>query len=70
MLVLARNPDQSVMVGDDIEVMVVEVRGDKVKLGFTATNNVAVHRREVWLAIQREKRATNSGDGRNQQQEG
>jgi carbon storage regulator len=63
MLVLARNPDQSVMVGDDIEVMVVGVRGDKVKLGFTAPDNVAVHRKEVWLAIQREKRASEPDGG-------
>lgn len=66
MLVLARNPDQSVMIGDDVEVTVVEVRGNKVKLGFSAPREVPVHRKEVWLEIQQAKRAT----GGDQQQEG
>jgi hypothetical protein len=39
------------MIGDDIQVCVVDIRGDKVRLGFTAPNNVDIHRREVWLSI-------------------
>src|SRR5688572_8827069 len=51
MLVLARQRDQSVMIGDDMEVRVVDVRGDKVRLGFIAPRDVAVHRKEVYDAI-------------------
>lgn len=58
MLVLARHPDEIVMIGDDIEVMVVEVRGDKVKLGFKAPAGVPVHRKEVWLAIKEQATPT------------
>lgn len=54
MLVLARKVNQSVMIGDDVKVTVVEVSQGKVKLGITAPNHVAVHREEVWEEIQRE----------------
>lgn len=57
MLVLSRQRDETVMIGDDVEVTVVEIRGDKVRLGITAPKDVAVHRREVWAAIRRENRA-------------
>jgi len=43
------------MIGDDVEIMIVDVRGDKVRLGITAPKDVAVYRREIWEAIQREK---------------
>jgi len=43
------------MIGDDVEITIVDVRGDKVRLGITAPREVAVHRREVFDAIQREK---------------
>lgn len=55
MLVLSRQVDESIMIGDDIEVMVVDVRGDKVRLGITAPEGVDVHRKEIYDAIQREK---------------
>jgi carbon storage regulator len=55
MLVLTRNTEQTIMIGDDIEIKVVEIRGEKVKLGITAPRNVSVHRREVYDRIQREK---------------
>jgi len=59
MLVLTRRKDEKIMIGDDIEIMVVEIRGDKVRLGVSAPATVAVHRQEVYEAIQREhKRAT------------
>jgi cytosine deaminase len=57
MLVLARQRDQTVIIGDDIEVTVVDVRGDKVRLGINAPRNVSVHRKEVYEAIRREKQA-------------
>ncbi len=53
MLVLSRKKDESIMIGDVI-VMVVEIRGDKVRLAIDAPRNVPVHRREVYDAIQRE----------------
>ncbi|NNM87131.1 MAG: carbon storage regulator CsrA [Phycisphaerae bacterium] len=55
MLVLSRQRDQSIMIGDNIEITVVDVRGDKVRLGINAPNTVPVHRKEVYQAIQREK---------------
>src|SRR3954452_1946176 len=57
MLVLARQRDQTVIIGDDIEVTVVDVRGDKVRLGISAPKHVSVHRKEVYEAIRRENQA-------------
>ena len=57
MLVLSRQRDQTIMIGDDIEVTVVDIRGDKVRLGITAPKTVSVHRKEVYEAIRRENRA-------------
>lgn len=63
MLVLTRRLDQSLMIGDPanpgtiVEIIVVEVRGDQVRLGITAPKDVAVHRKEVWLQVQAEKAA-------------
>ncbi len=57
MLVLSRQRDETIMIGDDIEVTVVDIRGDKVRLGITAPKEVAVHRKEVYEAIKRENRA-------------
>jgi len=55
MLVLSRQIDESIMIGDDVEIVIVDVRGDKVRLGITAPKNIPVHRREIYDAIQREK---------------
>jgi len=55
MLVLSRQKDESIIIGDDVEVTIVDVRGNKVRLGMTAPKNISVHRREVYEAIQREK---------------
>ena len=55
MLVLSRQKDESIMIGDDVEITIVDVRGDKVRLGITAPREIPVHRREVYDAIQREK---------------
>lgn len=54
MLVLSRQRDEVIMIGDNIEVTVVDIRGDKVRLGITAPKSVTVHRKEVWLAIKLE----------------
>jgi len=55
MLVLSRHRDESIIIGDDIVVTVVDIRGDKVRLGIEAPTKVPVHRQEVYEAIQREK---------------
>ncbi len=54
MLVLTRKEDQSIMIGDDIEVKVLSLKENQVKLGIIAPRSVAVHRREVYLSIQDE----------------
>ena len=54
MLVLTRKPDQSIMVGTDIEITVLEVRGEQVRLGIRAPRNVTVHRKEVFEQIRLE----------------
>jgi carbon storage regulator len=56
MLVLSRQRDETIMIGDDIEITVVDIRGDKVRLGITAPASVPVHRKEVYEAIKRENR--------------
>src|SRR5438876_11024814 len=57
MLVLSRQRDETIMIGDDIEVTVVDIRGDKVRLGINAPREISVHRKEVYDAIRRENRA-------------
>src|SRR5215204_1940091 len=57
MLVLSRQRDETIMIGDDIEVTVVDIRGDKVRLGINAPKQISVHRKEVYDAIRRENRA-------------
>jgi carbon storage regulator len=54
MLVLSRQRDETIMIGDDVEVTVVDIRGDKVRLGITAPREIQVHRKEVYEAIKRE----------------
>jgi carbon storage regulator len=54
MLVLSRQRDESIIIGDNIVITIVDVRGDKVRLGIEAPAEIPVHRREVYEAIQRE----------------
>lgn len=54
MLVLSRKKDEKIIIGDQIKIMVIEIRGDKVRLGIDAPKEVSVHRQEVYEAIQRE----------------
>ena len=58
MLVLSRQRDETIMIGDDVEITVVDIRGDKVRLGITAPPHIAVHRKEIYEAIRREKQAS------------
>ena len=51
MLVLARQRDQTIMIGDAVQITVVDIRGDKVRLGICAPRDVAVHRKEVYEQI-------------------
>jgi carbon storage regulator len=56
MLVLSRQKDETIIIGDDIEITVVDIRGDKVRLGVSAPKEISVHRKEVYDAIRRENR--------------
>lgn len=62
MLVLSRQRDESVRIGDDIKIEVVDIRGDKVRLGITAPKGVPVHREEVLAHIKREEAAGRAVD--------
>jgi len=55
MLVLSRQKDESIMIGDEVEITIVDIRRDKVRLGITAPKSISVHRREIYDAIQLEK---------------
>jgi len=57
MLILTRRPGESVKIGDDITITVLGVRGNQLRLGFTAPQNVAVHREEVYERIRFERLA-------------
>jgi carbon storage regulator len=57
MLVLSRKKNESIIINDNITVTVIEIRGDKVRLGIEAPKHVTVHRREVYEAIQNQARA-------------
>lgn len=56
MLVLSRHRDEAIIIGDDVRIVVVEIRGDKVRLGIEAPKDVSVHRLEIWEQLQRQKR--------------
>ncbi len=54
MLVLARRLNESIMIGDDIEVVVIDIKGDQVKLGIKAPRKITVHRKEIYQEIKQE----------------
>lgn len=54
MLVLSRQRDEAIMIGDEVQITIVDIRGDKVRLGITAPTRITVHRKEVYDAITRE----------------
>ena len=55
MLVLSRHKNESIIINDDISITIVDIRGDKVRLGIEAPRDVPVHRKEVYEAIKREE---------------
>lgn len=63
MLVLTRKSNQSIMIGDDIEVSVLSIMGEKVRIGIQAPRDVPVFRREVYLEIQQERQGVAAGGG-------
>src|SRR5438105_2088265 len=61
MLVLTRKSNQSIMIGDDIEVSVLAIMGEKVRIGIQAPRDVPVFRKEVYLEIQQERVSSGKG---------
>jgi carbon storage regulator len=62
MLVLSRKKDQAIMIGDNIELTIIEIQGDQVRIGINAPKNVSILRKELFLEIQDEnKKAASSG---------
>lgn len=59
MLVLSRHRNESIIIGDDIIITIVDIRGDKVRLGIEAPQDIPVHRKEVYDAIMREVERNN-----------
>lgn len=55
MLVLTRRKKEEILIGEDIRIVVTEIRGDKVRIAIDAPKNIAVHRREIYDLIQKEK---------------
>ncbi|HEY9062161.1 MAG TPA: carbon storage regulator CsrA [Pseudobacteroides sp.] len=56
MLVLTRKKEQSIIIGDNIEITIVDIQGDQVRIGINAPKNITIHRKEVYLEIQDENR--------------
>ena len=69
MLVLSRQKDESIMINDNIEITIVDVRGNKVRLGITAPKDIPVHRMEVYKAIQKEKSEKKAQEQKAQEQQ-
>ncbi len=63
MLVLSRKKNESIIINNDITIVVVEIRGDKVRLGIEAPKDVPVHRREVYDAIKKHNEASGFNEG-------
>lgn len=57
MLALARKINQSIMIGNDVEITLLEIKGDQVKLGITAPKSVPVYRKEIYAQIQEENKS-------------
>lgn len=65
MLVLSRKKNEQIVLGDDVTITVIEIRGDKVRLGVEAPNSLPVHRREVYEAIQQSMKSELKGENDN-----
>ncbi|PYG89116.1 carbon storage regulator CsrA [Ruminiclostridium sufflavum DSM 19573] len=62
MLVLSRKKDQAIMLGDNIELTIIEIQGDQVRIGINAPKSVTIYRKEIFVEIQEENRkAARSG---------
>lgn len=61
MLVLTRKTGESIQIGDNIEITVVSVQGDQIKLGISAPKHIDIHRKEVYLSIQNENTEASQG---------
>jgi carbon storage regulator len=57
MLVLSRKRDESIIIGDDVVITIVDIKGEQVKIGVAAPKTVSIHRKEIYEAIQQENRA-------------
>ncbi len=60
MLVLSRRKDETIMIGDDVEITIVDIKGDTVRVGIQAPRTISVHRKEIYEAIQAENIAAAS----------
>ena len=63
MLALTRKPKQSIMIGNDIEITILEVKGDQVKLGISAPKEISVFRKEIYVQIEEENKQAVTMDG-------
>ena len=63
MLVLARHRDEAIMIGDEVEITIVDIRGDKVRVGINAPSHIPVHRREIYEAIRKENEQASALSG-------
>lgn len=54
MLVLTRKPNQAIQIGDDIEIKILAIEGEQIKIGIKAPKHIEIHRKEIYLAIQEE----------------
>ena len=66
MLILTREKEQTIMIGNDVEIKIVDIRGSKVRLGIIAPESMPVHRQEVYEAIQNRKRGSHGEETANQ----
>lgn len=57
MLALARKVNQSIMIGNDIEVTILEIKGDQIKIGINAPKNIPIYRKEIYAQIQEENKS-------------
>lgn len=65
MLVLSRKRDESIIIGDEIVITVVDIRGEQIKIGVTAPKDVSIHRHEIYEAIQEENKAASRSNLQN-----
>ena len=63
MLALSRKKNEAIVINNDIEITVLEVKGDQVKIGITAPNEVPIYRKEVYLQIQQANKASVDAEG-------